>query len=60
MAPVPNTSRSHPLYKFYPWLRVSGGDTVQFSSDAFTGILKRENIAISIVERGRAFDNIFG
>jgi putative transposase len=31
----------------------------QFTSDAFTGVLKRENIAISMDGRGRAFDNIF-
>ena len=31
----------------------------QFTSDAFTGILKREGIVISMDGRGRAFDNIF-
>ena len=31
----------------------------QFTSDAFTGVLKRENITISMDGRGRAFDNIF-
>jgi putative transposase len=31
----------------------------QFTSDAFIGVLKRENIAISMDGRGRAFDNIF-
>jgi len=31
----------------------------QFTSDAFTGVLKRENIEISMDGRGRAFDNIF-
>jgi putative transposase len=31
----------------------------QFTSDEFTGILKRESIAISMDGRGRAFDNIF-
>lgn len=31
----------------------------QFTSDGFTGILKREGIAISMDGRGRAFDNIF-
>jgi putative transposase len=31
----------------------------QFTSDAFTGVLKREGIAISMDGRGRAFDNIF-
>jgi len=31
----------------------------QFTSDAFTGVLKRENIVISMDGRGRAFDNIF-
>ena len=31
----------------------------QFTSDAFTGVLKRENISISMDGRGRAFDNIF-
>ena len=32
---------------------------VQFTSHAFTGILKREAIAISMDGRGRALDNIF-
>jgi putative transposase len=31
----------------------------QFTSEAFTGILKREEIAISMDGRGRAYDNIF-
>ena len=31
----------------------------QFTSDAFTGVLKREGIDISMDGRGRAFDNIF-
>ena len=31
----------------------------QFTSGAFTGVLKREEIAISMDGRGRAFDNIF-
>ena len=31
----------------------------QFTSNAFTGVLKREGIAISMDGRGRAFDNIF-
>lgn len=31
----------------------------QFTSDAFTGVLKREGIIISMDGRGRAFDNIF-
>ena len=31
----------------------------QFTSDAFTGVLKREGIAISMDGRGRVFDNIF-
>jgi putative transposase len=31
----------------------------QFTSDAFTGVLKREGIVISMDGRGRAFDNIF-
>ena len=31
----------------------------QFTSEAFTGVLKRESIAISMDGRGRAFDNIF-
>jgi putative transposase len=31
----------------------------QFTSDAFTGVLKREKITISMDGRGRAFDNIF-
>jgi putative transposase len=31
----------------------------QFTSDAFTGVLKERNIAISMDGRGRALDNIF-
>jgi putative transposase len=31
----------------------------QFTSDAFTDVLKREGVAISMDGRGRAFDNIF-
>jgi putative transposase len=31
----------------------------QFTSDAFTGVLKRQGIAISMDGRGRVFDNIF-
>ena len=31
----------------------------QFTSDAFTGVLKRAGITISMDGRGRAFDNIF-
>ena len=31
----------------------------QFTGDAFTGVLKREGVAISMDGRGRAFDNIF-
>ena len=31
----------------------------QFTSDSFTGVLKREEITISMGGRGRAFDNIF-
>jgi putative transposase len=31
----------------------------QFTSDNFTGVLKREDIAISMGGRGRAYDNIF-
>ena len=31
----------------------------QFTSDTFTGVLKREGITISMDGRGRAFDNIF-
>ena len=31
----------------------------QFTSDAFTGVLKRHDIAISMDGRGRALDNIF-
>lgn len=31
----------------------------QFTSDAFTGVLQREVIVISMDGRGRAFDNIF-
>jgi len=31
----------------------------QFTSGGFTGVLKRENIVISMDGRGRAFDNIF-
>jgi putative transposase len=32
---------------------------VQFTSEAFTGILKAHHIAISMDARGRCFDNIF-
>jgi putative transposase len=128
MAPGPNTSKSHPQHKIYPYLlrgipitrpnqvwsidltyirlahgfaylvavidwysrkvlswRISNGmeaafcvdcleDALrmhgrpeifnsdqgsQFTSDAFTGVLKRECITISMDGRGRAFDNIF-
>ena len=31
----------------------------QFTSDAFTGVLEREGIVISMDGRGRVFDNIF-
>ena len=31
----------------------------QFTSEAFTGVLKREGVTISMDGRGRAFDNIF-
>jgi putative transposase len=31
----------------------------QFTSDSFTGVLKREGVAISMDGRGRALDNIF-
>ena len=31
----------------------------QFTCDAFTGVLKREGVTISIDGRGRAFDNIY-
>ena len=31
----------------------------QFTSEAFTGVLKREEVTISMDGRGRAFDNIF-
>ena len=31
----------------------------QFTSEAFTGLLKRKKITISMNGRGRAFDNIF-
>jgi putative transposase len=32
---------------------------VQFTSESFTGVLKREEISISMDGRGRAYDNIF-
>jgi putative transposase len=32
----------------------------QFTSEAFTGVLKAQDIAISMDGRGRALDNIFG
>ena len=32
---------------------------VQFTSEVFTGVLKREEITISMDGRGRAYDNIF-
>ncbi len=128
MAPGPNTSRSHPAHKTYPYLlrgvavvrpnqvwstdityirlahgfaylvaiidwysrrvlswRISNSmeaafcvdcleealrhhgkpeifnsdQGAQFTSEAFTGVLKREGIQISMDGRGRAFDNIF-
>jgi putative transposase len=128
MAPGPNTSRSHPEHKVYPYLlrgvpvirpdqvwsidityirlargfaylvaiidwysrrvlswrisnsmeatfcvdcleealRIHGKPEIfnsdqgsQFTSDAFTSVLKREGIVISMDGRGRAFDNIF-
>ena len=128
MAPGPNTSRSHPEHKVYPYLlrgvsivrpnqvwgtdltyirlargfvylvaimdwysrrvlswrlsntmeavfcvdcleealRIHGKPEIfnsdqgaQFTSDAFTGVLQREGIVISMDGRGRAFDNIF-
>jgi putative transposase len=31
----------------------------QFTSEAFTDVLKREQVTISMDGRGRAFDNIF-
>ena len=31
----------------------------QFTSEAFTGVLKRQGVTISMDGRGRAFDNIF-
>ena len=31
----------------------------QFTGEAFTGVLKREGITISMDGRGRAFDNMF-
>jgi putative transposase len=31
----------------------------EFTSDAFTGVLKREGVTLSMDGRGRAFDNIF-
>ena len=34
-------------------------ESAQFTSNAFTGVLKREGIAISMDGRGRALDNIF-
>lgn len=36
------------------------GQPEMFNSDAFTGVLKREGVAISMDGRGRALDNIFG
>jgi len=34
-------------------------ESAQFTSEAFTGVLKREEITISMDGWGRAFDNIF-
>ena len=34
-------------------------ESAQFTCDAFTGVLKREGIIISMDGRGRVFDNIF-
>jgi putative transposase len=42
------------------WQRCSTATrSAQFTSKAFTGVLKREGIAISMDGRGRAMDNIF-
>lgn len=38
---------------------VNSDQGAQFTSEAFTGVLKREGITIGMDGRGRAFDNIF-
>lgn len=61
MAPGPNTSRAHPQHKVYPYL-LRGVPVIrpnQVWSTAFTDVLKREGVAISMDGRGRALDNIF-
>ena len=40
-------------------LRVVMEEEAQFTSHAFTGVLKRDGIVISMDGRGRVFDNIF-
>ena len=37
----------------------NSGQGTQFTSEAFTGVLKREEITMSMDGRGRALDNIF-
>ena len=46
--------RTHPTPEIF-----NSDQGVQFTSEAFTGVLLREGIAISMDGRGRALDNIF-
>ena len=48
--------RSHPIWQTEVFNSDQGA---QFTSDAFTDVLKREAISISMDGRGRVFDNIF-
>ena len=44
----------------YPAPEIFNSDQgAQFTAEAFTGVLKREGVTISMDGRGRAFDNIF-
>lgn len=44
----------------YPTPEIFNSDQgAQFTAEAFTGVLKREGVTISMDGRGRAFDNIF-
>ena len=46
--------------RLYPAPEIFNSDQgAQFTAEAFTGVLKRESVTISMDGRGRAFDNIF-
>ena len=61
IAPGPNTSRPHLEHKVYPYLLrvVPVLGPGQFTSAAFTDVLKRESVVISMDSRDQALDNIF-